>query len=72
MRDTSINCHSKKQSVCIVIHLDFSSPFYKHELTQISAWMSNRILSKVWDEIIYPFSNFNSATIDVWMYNMNI
>ena len=23
--------------------------------------------SKVWDEITYPFSNFNGATVDVWI-----
>ena len=22
--------------------------------------------SKVWDEIIYPFSNFNGCTVEVW------
>ena len=30
------------------------------------AWISNYIHYKVWDEIIYPFLNFNGATIDVW------
>ena len=24
------------------------------------------MLSKVWDEIIYPFPNFNGCTINVW------
>ena len=31
----------------------------------IPAWISNHILYKVWDEIIYPFLNFNGATIEV-------
>ena len=31
-----------------------------------SAWISNHTLSKVWDEIIYPFPNFNGATGEVW------
>ena len=28
--------------------------------------MSNHIHYKVWDEIIYSFPNFNSATIEIW------
>ena len=27
--------------------------------------------SKVWDEIIYPFPNFNGATIEVWKWVSN-
>ena len=38
-------------------------PFYKHGLTLIPAWISNYIHYKVWDEIIYPFLNFNGATV---------
>ena len=30
------------------------------------AWISNYIHYKVWDEITYPFPNFNSATVEVW------
>ena len=30
-------------------------------------WISNHELSKVWDEISYPFPNFNSCTIEVGM-----
>ena len=29
-------------------------PFYLHGLTLISAWMSNYIHYKLWDEITYP------------------
>ena len=25
-----------------------------------------KMLSKVWDEITYPFPNFNGATVEVW------
>ena len=32
----------------------------------IPAWISNYIHYKVWDEITYPFPNFNSCTIEVW------
>ena len=42
-----------------------SIPFYKDGLTLIPAWISNYMLSKVWDEITYPFLNFNGATVEV-------
>ena len=41
-------------------------PFYQHVLTLIPAWRSNHMPSKVWDEITYPFPNFNGVTIEVW------
>ena len=31
----------------------------------IPAWISNYIYYKVWDEIAYPFLNFNGATVEV-------
>ena len=40
--------------------------FYEHTLNLIPAWKSNYIHHKVWDEIIYPFSNFRSCTVEVW------
>ena len=48
-----------------------SSPFYQHGLTLIPAWTSNYMPSKVWDEITYPFLNFNSATVEdkEWISN---
>ena len=42
-----------------------SSPFYEHGLTLIPAWISNYIHYKVWDEITYPFLNFNGCTVEV-------
>ena len=51
--------------------LHASSPFYKHGLTLIPAWISDHILSKVWDEIIYSFSNFNGCTVEVWEWISN-
>ena len=42
-----------------------SGPFYQHGLTLISAWMSNYIHHKVWDEIAYVFLNVNGATVDI-------
>ena len=40
-------------------------PLYDYELSLIQAWISNHIYYKVWDEITYPFPNFNSVTIEV-------
>ena len=37
-------------------------PFYQHGLILIPARISNYMLSKVQDEIIYPFPNFNGCT----------
>ena len=28
-------------------------------------WINNHMSSKVWDEITYPFLNFNGATVEV-------
>ena len=39
--------------------------FYKHSLTLIPAWISNYMPGKVWDEITYPFLNFNGYTDEV-------
>ena len=43
-------------------------PFYYHCLTLISAWISDYIHYNVWDEITYPFLNFNCATVDVYKW----
>ena len=40
--------------------------FYWHGLTLIPAWISNHMPSKVWEEIIYPFPNFNGCIVEVW------
>ena len=45
--------------------LMISGPFYKHGLILIPAWISNYIYYKEWDEINYPFLNFNGATVEV-------
>ena len=34
-------------------------------LTLIPAWIRNHMPGKVWDEITYPFLNFNGATVEV-------
>ena len=32
---------------------------------------NNHMLSKVWDEITYPFPNFNGFTVEVWEWVSN-
>ena len=40
-------------------------PFYYHGLTlMIAAGISNHMPCEVWDEITYPFPNFNGATVE--------
>ena len=58
---------------CLGINaLNTSSPFYsEHSLTLITAWISNHMLNKVWDEITYPSSNCNSCTFEVWEWICN-
>ena len=43
--------------------IDLALP--EHGLTLIPAWISNHMPGKVWDEITYPFLNFNGATVEV-------
>ena len=42
-------------------------PKKTHRLSVIPAWVSNYMHNKVWGEITYPFLNFNSAIIEVWI-----
>ena len=42
------------------------SAFYEHCLTLFPAWISNYTHYDVWDEITYPFLNFNSAPTLYW------
>ena len=41
------------------------APFYLHGLTLIPAWISSYMPSNMWNEITYPFLNFNGATVEV-------
>ena len=34
-------------------------------LTLIPVWISNHLSDKMWDEITYPFLNFNGSTVEV-------
>ena len=40
-------------------------------LTGIPAWIINKIHYIVWDEITYPFPNFNGGNIEVWEWISN-
>ena len=40
-------------------------------LIWIPAWISDYTHFKVWNEITYPFPNFNSCTIEVWEWISN-
>ena len=44
---------------------------YDKSYTAATAWISNHIPSKVWDEITYPFPNFNGYTVEVWEWISN-
>ena len=45
--------------------------FYKHGLTSIPAWLINHMLSKMWDEMTYPFPNFNGGRFHRWSLGMD-
>ena len=44
-------------------------PIFQTHDYPIETWISNPMSSKVWDEITYPFPNFNGATVWEWMSN---
>ena len=46
-------------------------PFHYRGLTLIPALMNDYIHYKMWDEITYPFLNFNGATVEVWEWITN-
>ena len=50
---------------------DGLGPFYYHGLTLIQTWISNYSHYNVWDEIAYPFPNFNGITVEVWEWINN-
>ena len=38
----------------------------QHGLILVPVWTSNHIKYKEWNEITYPFPNFNDAAVEVW------
>ena len=57
-----------KQCRCTKESMD---SFYKQILTLTSVWLSSHMPSEVWDEITYPFPNFNGGTFEVWEWISN-
>ena len=51
-----IKCFVHSYTVDVVFTLSY-------RLTLIPTWISNHIPGKVWEEITYPFPNFNGATL---------
>ena len=45
------------------LSFDSCGPFNLPGLTSIPAWIGNYTHHKVWDEITYPFPNFNNAPL---------
>ena len=45
--------------------------FFLYVLTLTPSWINNHIPCKLWDEITYPFRNFNCCTVEVleWISN---
>ena len=45
--------------------LIFWGAFYLYGLTSILAWINNYMPNKMWDEITYPYRNYNGTTVKV-------
>ena len=58
-------------SLINMIFVNTRCPFYLHGLTLTPAWISYHIHHKMWNEITYPFPNFNGATIELWEWVNN-
>ena len=55
--ESVFGCHTHRNFA--LFHQNSLGPFYWHGFTLIPAWISNHTPSKMWDEITYPFPNFN-------------
>ena len=64
------NCHFKITAALPrgqwVICIDSLGPFHYHWLTLITAWITNHIHRKMWNEITSLFPNFSGCTIEIW------
>ena len=65
-------CFCLYLQIYISWYIDTCDPFYKHGITLITAWISNLMPNKVWDEITYPSLNLNgcSAEVKEWISNV--
>ena len=66
-----VNC-SQWNSIKIMsdFNSDYNDPFYELGWTLIPAWISN-IPNKGWDEITYPFPNFDGCNVDICEFISN-
>ena len=53
-------------SVSMRVHCIVLGPLWLTWINFNTAWISNDIHFDVWDEITYPFPNFNDGTVEVW------
>ena len=51
--------------------MDIRGSFCWYGSTSILAWINNNEPHKVWNEITYPFPNFNGCTSEVWEWIRN-
>ena len=65
MRTAKIDSLVSNNTVQRDKRLIYWASFYYYGLTLIPAWISNYVHFKMWDEITYPFLNFNGTTIKV-------
>ena len=61
-------CACNDYCVCLdsVSRHHISGPLYKYGLTLILARLITHIYYEMWDEITYPFPNFNPSTVEAW------
>ena len=55
-----------RQSHCAILIQDPSATALCVTRSLIPAWISSYIHNKMWDEMTYPFPNFNGAAVEVW------
>ena len=57
----------KRDMLCLVFVFTHSQgPIYVYGLSLITTRIINYIQYDVWDEITYPFPNFNGKAAEVW------
>ena len=72
MRTLQMTWVSSKQYRCPMMPFVFSSRTEKGPRLVALAWVYHSDNSgDTWDEITYPFSNFNGATVEVWEWINN-
>ena len=58
-------------SYMIPIFCMINTVYQRARVTLIPEWIRHYIHHEVWDEITYPFPNFNGATVEVWEWISN-